>query len=158
MTEEIAKEPSPEVVHEESGPDGIFDDDVDVPQAGLEPGQPDRREVAGHPNALDEGQAGEPQAHEARAPKQPTPEERAQHELHHANFEPWCEKCVMGQGRDKPHRRQEESKKHIIYADYMLFTKEGEIVDAESRSRRKGLVTILTGICKDSQRFHKMVG
>jgi hypothetical protein len=64
----------------------------------------------------------------------------------------------MGQGRDKPHRRQEESKKHIIYADYMLFTKEGEIVDAESRSRRKGLVTILTGICKDSQRFHKMVG
>ena len=59
MTEEIAKEPSPEVVQEESGPDGIFDDDVDVPQAGLEPGQPDRREVAGHPNALDEGQAGD---------------------------------------------------------------------------------------------------
>ena len=88
MTEEIAKEPSPEVVQEECGPDGIFEDDVDVPQSGLEPGQPDRREVAGHPNALDEGQAGEPQAHEARAPKPPTPEERAQHELHHANFEP----------------------------------------------------------------------
>ena len=91
--EEISKEPNPEVVQEEGGPDGIFEDDVDVPQAGLEPGQPDRREVAGHPNALDEGQAGEPQAHEALAAKQPTPEERAQHELHHANFEPWCEKC-----------------------------------------------------------------
>jgi hypothetical protein len=44
-----------------------------------------------------------------------------------------------------------KSQRSTAYADYMFFTKEGEIVDAEGRSRRKGLVTILTGMCKDCQ-------
>ena len=58
----------------------------------------------------------------------------------------------MGQGRDKHHhRRKENTKEHIVYADYMFFTKEGELVEAEGRTKRHGLVTVLTAICKDSQ-------
>ncbi|CAE7247114.1 RE1, partial [Symbiodinium natans] len=53
-------------------------------------------------------------------PVEPSPEEVAEPELHHANFEPWCKVCVEGQGREKAHRRQrEDPKEHIIYSDYM---------------------------------------
>ena len=84
-------------------------------------------------------------------PAAPSAEEREEHKLHHANFEPWCEVCVQGQGREKQHRRKKESKEHIVYSDYLFFNKEGGIVDKETGLKQKGLVTVLTGICKDSQ-------
>ena len=67
-------------------------------------------------------------------PVEPSPEEVAEPELHHANFEPWCKVCVEGQGREKAHRRQrEDPKEHIIYSDYMYFTAEGK----QKRTRRR---------------------
>ena len=75
-----------------------------------------------------------------------------EHEMHHANFEPWCPACVAGQGRDHPHRRSKhEPKEHIIYSDYMFFTKKGESVKKADGEKQKGLITVLTGICKSSQ-------
>ena len=136
--EEVPREPNPEVVGEEGFPMGYSTRMKKNHKQGCsrrrqdqQLKQPVRREIVEHPNAVDEGQAGEPRAQEVLAPRQPTPEERAQHELHHANFEPWCEKSFMGQGRDKPHRRQEEPKEHTVYADYMFSTKEGEVQKAD---------------------------
>ena len=69
--EEVPKEPNPEVVQEEGLPDGIFNGDEEEPQTGFEPAaagpaveQPVRREIVEHPNAVHEGQAGEPRAEE----------------------------------------------------------------------------------------------
>ncbi|CAE7502814.1 RE1 [Symbiodinium sp. CCMP2456] len=89
-----------------------------------------------------------------KAPKEPTAAEVEEHSLHHANFESWCPVCVMGQGKSKQHRRiKEEPKEHIIYSDYMFFSKEGAEVSKEKGEKKKktGLVTVLTAICKDSQ-------
>ena len=96
---------------------------------------------------------GEPEVSKAviEAPPQPSAKEREEHRLHHANFEPWCEVCVQGQGKDKHHKRKEESKEHIIYSDYLFFNKDGHIIDKETGLKQKGLVTVLTAICKDSQ-------
>jgi len=37
-------------------------------------------------------------------PKEPTPEERAAHELTHLPAVPWCQACILGRGRDEAHR------------------------------------------------------
>ena len=41
-----------------------------------------------------------------RDPRAPTPEQRAEHELHHANYREWCRACVRGRGIAAPHRKQ----------------------------------------------------
>ena len=85
-------------------------------------------------------------------PAKPDAKTVEEHEMHHANFEPWCPACVAGQGRDHPHRRSKhEPKEHIIYSDYMFFTKKGESVKKADGEKQKGLITVLTGICKSSQ-------
>ena len=47
-----------------------------------------------------------PPAQEAATPYEPTEAEKQLHRLHHANFEPWCETCVQGQGRTKSRTRE----------------------------------------------------
>ena len=99
--------------------------------------------------AVDDGDA-EPSPSAVSVPYQPTDAEMQLHRLHHANFEPWCETCVQGQGRSKPHyRATEDSKNHVVYSDYMFFTKEGRQVAKDTKE--KGLITVLTAIDKDSQ-------
>ena len=98
-------------------------------------------------------ESGEKKAKAIKAPKEPTAAEVEEHNLHHANFESWCPVCVMGQGKSKQHRRvKEDPKEHIIYSDYMFFTKEGtEVSKEDSEKKKAGLVTVLTAICKESQ-------
>ena len=43
-----------------------------------------------------------------RDPGAPTPGERAEHELHHANYREWCRACVRGRGIAAPHRKQHQ--------------------------------------------------
>ena len=91
-------------------------------------------------------------------PAKPDAKTVEEHEMHHANFEPWCPACVAGQGRDHPHRRSKhEPKEHIIYSDYMFFTKKGESVKKADGEKQKGLITVLTGICKSSQYLFAVV-
>jgi len=119
----------------------------DAESDGYEPSIADTEDLE---KAMD---VGEPEVHKANieAPPQPSAKEREEHRLHHANFEAWCEVCVQGQGKDKHHKRKEESKEHIIYSDYLFFNKDGHIIDKETGLKQKGLVTVLTAICKDSQ-------
>ena len=44
-----------------------------------------------------------------RDPGAPTPGERAEHELHHANYREWCRACVRGRGIAAPHRKQHQN-------------------------------------------------
>ena len=46
-----------------------------------------------------------------RAPEEPSPEERARHEITHLPYQPWCAWCVMEKGRAKHLQRPVESVK-----------------------------------------------
>lgn len=97
-------------------------------------------------------EAADKQVKQVEVPRQPSVVEREEHRLHHANFEPWCETCIMGQGKDGHHQRQREDKKErIVYSDYMFFSRTGEQVSQEEGKKQRGLITVLTAICKDSQ-------
>ena len=66
-----------------------------------------------------------------REPGDPTPEERAQHELTHLPFRSWCRYCVMGRGRQEGHFRQnaKESSDNLpeISLDYAFPASEGGV-------------------------------
>ena len=66
-----------------------------------------------------------------REPGDPTPEERAQHELTHLPFRSWCRFCVMGRGRQEGHfrRSKKESSDNMpeISLDYALPASEGGV-------------------------------
>ena len=86
--------------------------------------------------AMDVGDEESPKA-VVEVPSLPSAKEREEHRLHHANFEPWCEVRVQGQGREKHHKRKEESKEHVVYSDYLFFNKGGEVVDKETGLTRE---------------------
>ena len=44
-----------------------------------------------------------------KAPKEPTEMERLRHEATHVPYRSWCQHCVRGRGRCKPHYRKVES-------------------------------------------------
>ena len=46
-----------------------------------------------------------------RAPKAPTQKEIYEHVATHLPHQPWCEVCMMGRGRNSPHRRKKEERK-----------------------------------------------
>ena len=63
---------------------------------------------------LEEGQDDEDTARRpitVRAPKNPTQKERDEHEATHLPHQDWCEFCVTGRGRKKPHRKRNSKRK-----------------------------------------------
>ncbi|CAE7562226.1 unnamed protein product [Symbiodinium sp. CCMP2592] len=70
----------------------------------------EEEEAAGNSAPLEE-QAEQPDSRPRglRAPRNPTAQERAEHELTHTPYQAWCEKCVEGKAREDPHRRREPS-------------------------------------------------
>ena len=86
----------------------------------------------------------EPQASSLSEPKNPTPEEKAQHELTHLPFAPWCECCVNGAGKDGHHRRKTDftgTDEAVIQMDYTFFERNSQQSRVENES---SLVTVLT--------------
>ena len=43
-----------------------------------------------------------------KSPEEPTEAERLKHEATHAPYRSWCQVCVRGRGRCKPHYRKVE--------------------------------------------------
>ena len=85
----------------------------------------------------DEGDEEEQEEEEAqepitrRAPKGPTKEEKEKHEATHLPFREWCQHCIRGRGRNKPHKKKAEEKKggntvSRISMDYFFMSKEEE--------------------------------
>ena len=52
-----------------------------------------------------------------RAPTQPTPQERAEHELTHLPYRSWCPTCVQSKGRQDHHKTQ-QSRHPVIQCDF----------------------------------------
>ena len=52
-----------------------------------------------------------------RAPQQPTPQERAEHELRHLPYRSWCTICVQSKGRQDHHKAQ-QSRHPVIQCDF----------------------------------------
>ena len=63
---------------------------------------------------------GPPRAVPVKTPKTPTREEHAEHSLHHAVYEPWCEHCVRARGREDRHGTVPIEKKteNVVSMDY----------------------------------------
>ena len=62
-----------------------------------------------HKCGVDEAQSvpDVPEAVMLPGPREPTAEERAYHNLMHADFQPWCIHCLAGRAKEDPHRKVE---------------------------------------------------
>ena len=49
-----------------------------------------------------------------KAPKEPTPQEREEHNLTHLPYRSWCRHCVRGRGKSEAHRELEAEKQHSV--------------------------------------------
>ncbi|CAE7522738.1 unnamed protein product [Symbiodinium sp. CCMP2592] len=96
----------------------------------------EEEEAAGNPAPLEE-QAEQPDSRPRglRAPRNPTAQERAEHELTHTPYQAWCEKCVEGKAREDPHRRREPSDDPVtplVTMDYQFYSRDGKEVEEEA--------------------------
>ena len=62
-------------------------------------------------------------------PGEPTAEQRALHNLTHAEFEPWCHHCVSGRAQQDQHRHKTRNAKQpeeecVVQIDYHFYTQE----------------------------------
>ena len=94
--------------------------DEEVP-VGAYSGSMAGNEVHGFPEGL-LGETEEAAAARApRAPVVPSLVERVRHELTHLPFRSWCEACVRGRGRTRPHRQRdtapEPQRKPVVELD-----------------------------------------
>ena len=90
-----------------------------------------------------DGHRESPQARALAVPDTPTPEQRALHNLTHAQFAPWCHHCVSGKAPESGHHRQnkhDDAQVPILQFDYQFFGRDGQLVEEESRT-----ATALTG-------------
>jgi len=88
--------------------------------------------------------------HEVPAPRQPTPQERARHELTHTPPEKWCEECVMGQDAEDAHKNfaSEDRVIPMLYFDFAYNAATGE--DGEDAPPDTELGTSLVAVDRDS--------
>ena len=103
------------------------------------------REIRADDASVD-GEVVEPTVEPQSLPQPPTPTDEARqlHELTHADFAPWCQHCVAGKAPEDKHVRtnkHEDAQIPVIQIDYQFFSRDGELVEEESRS-----ATVLTGV------------
>ena len=74
-------------------------------------------------------------------PKEPTAQERAEHELTHLPFRSWCKTCVMSKSR-QDHSKKLRLKQPVLQCDYSFFTDpkvEGSVTILNVRDVMSGL-------------------
>ena len=76
----------------------------------------------------EEHQAGAP-AKLVRAPRTPSQSERELHEALHLPHAEWCEYCVRGRGRNKPHKSRKEKRPQRMSKDVTELPWEGQVKD-----------------------------
>ena len=60
-------------------------------------------------------------------PREPSVEERKEHELTHLPYRDWCRHCVGGRGKEAPHKKQDGGGDlHELHLDYAFVGEEGE--------------------------------
>ena len=76
-----------------------------------------------------------------QVPKEPTAQERAEHELTHSPFRSWCKTCVMSKSR-QDHSKKLRLKQPVLQCDYSFFTDpkvEGSVTILNVRDVMSGL-------------------
>ena len=70
-----------------------------------------------------------------RQPETPSNEQRARHNLTHADFAAWCPHCVAGKAPEDKHIRRdkhEDAEISTIQLDYQFFSRDGQLGEEES--------------------------
>ena len=120
----------------------IDGDELSIDYSPSEPGS--NAAEAALPDSIDvDVEPALPQPAALPVPDAPTDEQRAHHNLTHADFAPWCPHCVAGKAPDAQHRRQnkhEDPEVPVLQVDYQFFSRDGQLVEEESRT-----ATVLTG-------------
>ena len=64
----------------------------------------------------------------APSPKEPTQQEREEHEATHLPYRSWCKHCVRGRGRSEAHRELQADRQHSaphVSMDYCFMGQDG---------------------------------
>ena len=97
----------------------------DVGGVGGEDGEDDDEGIQG-PLEDEEKEFGKRRHIKKQDPKEPTPQERAEHDLTHLPFRSWCRHCIRGRGREEDCRRSERAPDlPEIHIDFMFMGEEG---------------------------------
>ena len=56
-------------------------------------------------------------------PRQPSQQEKEEHEMTHLPFRSWCRHCIMGRGREEDCRKSMEEERQVpeVHLDYMFM-------------------------------------
>ena len=92
-------------------------------------------------------------------PKEPTAQERAEHELTHLPFRSWCKTCVMSKSR-QDHSKKVRLKQPVLQCDYSFFNDpkvEGSVTILNVRDVMSGLALACVvpnkGLCMPKANF-----
>ena len=67
------------------------------------------------------------QQKEFKSPDQPTPQERAEHNLTHLPFRSWCKQCIQNKSKsDARPRQRRNSRAPVVQFDFCYFKSLGE--------------------------------
>ena len=73
-------------------------------------------------------------------PRQPSQQEKEEHEMTHLPFRSWCRHCIMGRGREEDCRKSMEEERQVpeVHLDYMFMGDEKEGKTLHSWLRERG--------------------
>ncbi len=91
-----------------------------------------------------------------RSPPTPTQQEIYEHRVSHLPYRSWCPECVEAFGRERGHRKQEESRSiPLVSCDYMYLTKNGmfarEELDEDQRGASTRVLIMYCGVRSTNQ-------
>ena len=80
-------------------------------------------EVDGDSMYVEEGELGKRSVLKMMDPKKPSQAEINEHELTHLPFRSWCKHCIMGRGKESPHKKAKEGEAMMpeIHSDFMFL-------------------------------------
>ena len=89
----------------------------------------------------------------AKAPRKPTQQEVEAHMVTHIPFRSWCEHCVRGKSKGRPHPRNTDSEKTIptLTIDYMFMH------EYQGETEEKGMPVLVTKDVNDGGRGTGMI-
>ena len=97
-----------------------------------------------------EGGGGNRKVARKHEPRQPSQQEKEEHEMTHLPFRSWCRHCIMMRGREEDCRKSMEEERQVpkVHLDYMFMgdEKEGETLAflvARERETRAVLSTVV---------------
>ena len=97
----------------------------------------------------DEEEYGERRPRKKLYPREPSQEERQEHEMTHVPFRNWCRHCVKGRGKEEACKKVERSYDgHEVHMDFMFMGDEGSektlaIVVVKERSTGAVMATVV---------------